>query len=153
MRFHILFVFETWSHVAQRMNNGSPGRVASIDQGTPRPKSEQWLLKARQKPAPAVRQTGGQSHNPVPQKGKCKGQSKDAGPPVQSPRGSKPDFNPDEQFKAAQVREVKFEGSNCGDWRRGGSHHSTCAGRVASSARSDCTPKLSWTVPGRRWRH
>ena len=85
MRFHILFVFETWSHVAQRMNNGSPGRVASIDQGTPRPKSEQWLLKARQKPAPAVRQTGGQSHNPVPQKGKCKGQSKDAGPPVQSP--------------------------------------------------------------------
>ena len=76
----------------------------------PRPKSEKWPLKAPQKPAPAVRHTGGrQSHNPVPKNGKGKGQSKDAGPPVQSPAVPKPNLNPDEQLKAAQARVVKLE--------------------------------------------
>ena len=76
----------------------------------PRPKSEKWPLKAPEKPAPAVRQTGGgQSQHPVPKKGKGKGQSKDGGPPVQSPAVPKPNLNPDEQLKAAQARVVKLE--------------------------------------------
>ena len=101
---------KTSSDAAQRLDDdGSPGLVASIDQG-PRPKSEKWPPKAPQKPAPAVRQTGGrQSHNPVPKKGKGKGQSKGAGPPVQSPVVPKPNLNPDEQLKAAQARVVKLE--------------------------------------------
>ena len=44
-----------------------------------------------------------------PKKGKDQGQSKDAGPPVQSPVVPKPNLNPDEQLKAAQARVVKLE--------------------------------------------
>ena len=44
-----------------------------------------------------------------PKKGKGKGQSKDAGPPGQSPVVPKPNLNPDEQLKAAQARVVKLE--------------------------------------------
>ena len=76
----------------------------------PRPKSEKWPLKAPEKPAPAVRQTGGrQSQDPVPTKGKGKGQSKVASHTLQRPPVPKPNLNPDEQLKAAQARVVKLE--------------------------------------------
>ena len=70
----------------------------------PRPPSVTW---GSNKSSASV--LGKQPHNPVPKKGKGKGQSKDAGPPVQSPAVPKPNLNPDEQLKAAQTRVVKLE--------------------------------------------
>ena len=70
----------------------------------PRPPSVTWGSNKSSANVPRKK-----SHNPVPKKGKGKGQSKDAGPPVQSPAVPKPNLNPDEQLKAAQTHVVKLE--------------------------------------------
>ena len=55
------FSFVSKDVVRCRDDDGSPGQVASIDQG---PKSEKWPLKAPQKPAPAVRAVPKPNLNP-----------------------------------------------------------------------------------------
>ena len=75
----------------------------------PRPKSEKWLLKARQKPAPAVRQTGRQRQGSIQG---CR-------PTSAEPRGSQAKPQPRRAVEGSAGSSGHILGSNCGDWRRG----------------------------------
>ena len=108
----------------------------------PRPPSATWGSNKSSANAP-----GKKSHNPVPKKGKDKGQSKDAGPPVQEPHGSQAKPQPRRAVEGGADRRCQVGGSNHGDWRRGSrsgrSEGGACEGKgtssVASCARPDST--------------
>ena len=119
----------------------------------PRPPSVTWGSNKSSANSPDKK-----SRNPVPKKSKGKGQSKDAGPPVQSPMVPKPNGNPDEQLKAAQARVVKLEAAiiSCDEdpaVARLKEAFAKARAQAQLSKTGSHTHWFSWTRRGRRWRH